>query len=267
MSSDSPPAPLEKPFVRLATTKDIESIIRSACRAFINDPVMLYFGNAKKLLEEDVDVKNLEGLRRFLTFLLKACFALGGRITVVVYPDVIDAEGSKEEKIVAAALWLPPNKRIEVWKVPTLLRSGVVGVLTRWRLTGLLRIAFEYQDTCHSMLEKCFKTKGVKQSPDAAWYLLFTMTDPDYQGKGSMSLLIREAFAHAPEATFVLEATTAKVRDQYVHLGFELPTPINIGKGKSDRRGVAASGEDAVGLEFWAMAKWPSNEIPSSPKN
>ena len=43
-----------------------------------------------------------------------------------------------------------------------------------------------------------------------------------------MSLLVREAFAHAPEAIFELEATTAKSRDQYSHLGFEVSVTYNI---------------------------------------
>jgi hypothetical protein len=41
--------------------------------------------------------------------------------------------------------------------------------------------------------------------------------------EGLMSKLIREAFAHSPEGIFTLEATTSKSRDQYAHLGFEVP--------------------------------------------
>lgn len=42
---------------------------------------------------------------------------------------------------------------------------------------------------------------------------------------GYLSRLVHEAFAHAPDdATFVLEATTPKSRDQYAHLGFQVRT-------------------------------------------
>lgn len=40
---------------------------------------------------------------------------------------------------------------------------------------------------------------------------------------GHLSLLTREAFKHAsPNAVFTLEATTAKSRDRYIHLGYEV---------------------------------------------
>ncbi|KIM42276.1 hypothetical protein M413DRAFT_444707 [Hebeloma cylindrosporum] len=106
-------------------------------------------------------------------------------------------------------------------------------------------------------MHKLFKNKGIKKSPDDSWYLQMIFTDPGYQGKGLMSKLVREAFAHSPEGIFTLEATTPKSRDQYAHLGFELPTPIKFGRGKADGRGVTASGDDANGLEIWAMAKYP----------
>lgn len=84
-------------------------------------------------------------------------------------------------------------------------------------------------------------------SVDDTWYLQMVGTDPEYQGRGVfstfepnqmvfhvnphinissifeglMSLLVRDAFAYDPQSTFTLEATTAKSRDQYKHLGFE----------------------------------------------
>ncbi len=62
--------------------------------------------------------------------MLKACFLISGRVTVVVEPD--------ENKIVACGIWLPPRNRLSIWKVSTLFRSGVISVLKRWGLTGLL---------------------------------------------------------------------------------------------------------------------------------
>lgn len=41
---------------------------------------------------------------------------------------------------------------------------------------------------------------------------------------GFLSMLVREGFAHAPDATFYLEASTPKARDRYQHLGFNVRT-------------------------------------------
>ena len=61
---------------------------------------------------------------------MKAALSISGRITVVVEP--------KESKIVACAIWLPPKRRLSVWKVGTLIRAGMLPVLKQWGLTGLL---------------------------------------------------------------------------------------------------------------------------------
>ncbi|KAF8970637.1 hypothetical protein BDZ97DRAFT_1652308 [Flammula alnicola] len=255
--SAAPASHPQQPYIRLATLEDLDKIVDIAGCAFIHDPVINYFGNVKKVRARhvfipDIDLKECQSRRTFLRLLTKACFLVGGRITVIVDPAKRDSNG---DKIVAGALWLPPKKRLAVWMVPTILKAGVVSVLKRWGLTGLLRVVVDYQGTAESKMHLCFKNNGVKKSPEDSWYLQLVFTDPDYQGRGFMSLLVREAFAHAPEDTYVLEATTAKSRDQYLHLGFESPTAINFGKGKADGRGVATSGADAVGVEIWAMAK------------
>jgi len=215
------------------------------------------------MLEFEVDAKACADLRAFFLFVFKAGFLVRGRITVMVDPARSDSEGSinsEEERIAACAMWLPPRTRLAIWMVPTIVKAGVIPVLKRWGLTGLLRIAFEYQPRSESTMHTLFKKKGLKMPPNDSWYLQQIFTDTEYQGKGMMSKLVRDAFAHSPESTFTLEATTPKSRDQYAHMGFELPTPIKLGKGRADRRGVAASGSDASGLEIWAMAKWPAGE-------
>lgn len=83
---------------------------------------------------------------------------------------------------------------------------------------------------------------------------------------------MREAYAHSPSTVFTLEATTAKSRDRYQHLGFEvrcprktynpdvsiahiqLLAPIKLGVGKVNAEGLSSSGEDAVGVECYSMA-------------
>lgn len=62
--------------------------------------------------------------------MLKASLLVSGRVTVVVEPN--------ENKIVACGIWFPPRHRLSIWKMSTLFRSGVISVLKRWGLTGLL---------------------------------------------------------------------------------------------------------------------------------
>jgi len=155
------------------------------------------------MLEPDVDTKACTSRLSFFQFLFKAGFLVGGRITVMVDPEKRDS--NQGDKIIVCALWLPPNSRLAIWKVPTMIKAGVIPVLKRWGLTGLLvrvsiirtssilhnatqRIAFEYQAICESSMHKLFKRKGIKRSPDGAWYLQMIFTDPEYQGNGNYSL-------------------------------------------------------------------------------
>lgn len=105
---------------------------------------------------------------------------------------------------------------------------------------------------------------------------------------GYLSLLVREAFAHTPNATFVLEATTEKSRDRYSHFGFQvgaaikdhnahdrfpdprlrhllqLERPIVFGKGEFDSNGYRAKGESAEGFQIYAMVKVSYSALPYS---
>lgn len=67
---------------------------------------------------------------------------MGGQITVAVKSVQTENPGTTEETIVAGAFWCPPNKRLALWKVLTLVQSGVVGVLRRWGLTALMARPF-----------------------------------------------------------------------------------------------------------------------------
>ncbi|KAF9472681.1 hypothetical protein BDN70DRAFT_818299 [Pholiota conissans] len=258
MVDETPPV-IETPYVRIATLEDVEGIVDVMCQAFKHDPVLNYLSNAPKLLDETSDPKHHNHRRIFLRFLLKASFLVDGRITVVVDPNASSAnEGAPRERIVAAAYWLPPNKRLAVWMIPTIVRAGALAVVKVWGLKPKLlfqRMIFDYQETSHGQLHHAFKRKGTKKSIDDTWYLQMVGTDPEYQGRGLMSLLFREAYTHDPKSTYTLEATTSKSRDQYAHLGFEDCISINFGRGKADAQGLTAKGEKAVGLEIYGMIK------------
>ena len=70
-------------------------------------------------------------LRVFLTFLLRVCIDIKARITVVVHP----VEGGGE-KIVSAAYWMPPKKRVQVHHVRRMIRAGFVPLFRAWGFTG-----------------------------------------------------------------------------------------------------------------------------------
>ncbi|KAF5329801.1 hypothetical protein D9619_009072 [Psilocybe cf. subviscida] len=243
-----------KPYIRLGTLKDLDKMVDVACHAFNRDPVFNYMGNLKEFA---LDPSQQEWKDRALwtRFLHKGSFLLNARVTVVVDPAVKDADG--EPKIVASAIWQPPKKRLAVWKVRLILRAGVVPILKRWKWTGFTRITDEYQDTAHKMAKECFKAKGIKKPDvDDSWYLVQMF----FPCTGLMSLLMREAFEYAPNDVYTLEATTAASRDQYAHLGYELPIPIPLGQGKCDKDGLQAKGGEATGFEIWSMAKWPKEQ-------
>ena len=139
------------PTIRLATPDDYDRITTLAHAAFVGDPVFHYFGSLRKVslsqpqrspytkalpqqhLDPVTDVKESDNLRRFVRFLLNICCLSKGRITVA-----LSKNAGEEDKVVAAAFWLPPNKRVALWKVPTLIRAGVIPMLKRWGLAGLM---------------------------------------------------------------------------------------------------------------------------------
>lgn len=147
----SPPE-RSKPYIRLATPEDAEAIADVFGLAFSNDPVMNFLGNVKKVcslvirafsfsliyteqvLDEQIDELKRKNTRDFYLFVVKGCFLIGGRITVVVVPNGLDVNSGK---IVAGCLWLPPRKRLSIWMIPTIVRAGALGVVKRWGLRGL----------------------------------------------------------------------------------------------------------------------------------
>ncbi|KAF9455963.1 hypothetical protein BDZ94DRAFT_1353722 [Collybia nuda] len=250
--------------VRLAKPEEFDKIAASAREAFIHDPVFNYFGGHKELLPKDGDTVDTRNLETFFKFLLKSCHRVGGQIAVTVKSVETATPGVTEEKIVAGAFWCPPNKRLALWRVPTLVQSGIVEVLRRWGFSALMRVGFEYLDQSHAGMSAGYKAKGVKQSPDASWYLQLVWTEPAHQGQGIMPLMVHDAIAKAkPGIPFTLEATTSASRDRYLHLGFEEVYTINLGKGKVNALGIPASGAGAVGVSSWSMINWDPKPLES----
>ena len=89
------------------------------------------------MLEFDmIDRKACADCRAILYFHFKTGFLIGGRITVMVDPSRSDYEGNKRDRIIASAMWLPPQTRLTGWKVPTMVKAGIIPLLKGWGLTG-----------------------------------------------------------------------------------------------------------------------------------
>ncbi|ETW83515.1 hypothetical protein HETIRDRAFT_417404 [Heterobasidion irregulare TC 32-1] len=248
----------DKAYVRTADPNELPTLARLLRRAFINDPMMNYIANLEEPLSNDTETPGRRNLEDFQRMVLTAAMYSGGRITVVVIPKLSDDDATVyQDKIVAVAIWMPPHIRIGLNHPWTLLRSGLLRTVWRSGWTGARRAGFEYPNQVEKVFTEIYKRRGPNETEHDAWYLQIIATDPEEQGKGYMSRLVREAFAHAPDdVTFVLEATTPKSRDQYAHLGFQPEGPIPIGKGYADINGYRTSGEDATGFDLYAMVKW-----------
>lgn len=81
---------------------------------------------AQTLTETSIDAQRRH---TFMKFLNKSALLIGGRITVVAVPGESESE---KETIAAFTVCLPPNRRLTVWRVLTLLRAGVISVLMGW---------------------------------------------------------------------------------------------------------------------------------------
>ncbi|KAJ7510450.1 hypothetical protein B0H11DRAFT_1959130 [Mycena galericulata] len=193
--------------------------------------------------------RSLENLRLFLDSVNRSVDLVGGRITVVAIP-----EKSGVEKLVAFAAWVPPHKVIE--GTLTTIRSGGFRSLFAMGFTLLWRAAFVFKPTIAPIVKKALKSKDFHETDH--FRLEITATDPEYQGKGYSTMLMKEGFASCGSKPITLEATTAHSRDTYAHLGFEVVETLTLGKGHVNKDGLNTKDkESAVGFPVSVMIKWP----------
>ncbi|KAH6912102.1 hypothetical protein BKA70DRAFT_1266570 [Coprinopsis sp. MPI-PUGE-AT-0042] len=212
-----------RPYVRVASKEDIPQVVDVMQRAFIRDPLFVYCNNVQQLTPNGMSEEDGQRLKVIFKYITTCTLALGGRIVVVVDPSLPKVDG--REKICAAAIWEPPNVRVDI-RLSTLSTFIASGLWNAFKVSGwtrFCRLGIENADKSHKESVKALKKKGIKRSAtDNYWHLLLVMTDPNFQGKGLMSMIMREGLANAPTEIFGLEATTAKSRDQYAHLGYEV---------------------------------------------
>ncbi|KAJ7620100.1 acyl-CoA N-acyltransferase [Roridomyces roridus] len=245
--SEQPPV-----HIRVATVTDLDELAALNQRAFIASPPQTFFSQANTPLTTDSkDASRRNNQTKFLRFLIRRSWSLGARITVVV----LSGGANGADKIIASAIWRPPitggKKSPSTFSA---LRMGLLSVLMGWGLGSLTRISELVQSSEH-VLEEGYALHKLPGSPDDSWYLQVAAVDPEFQGKGYMSMLLREGFKHAPNAVFTLEATTPRARDIYEHHGFQVVRDVIVGAGKVDAGGVNASGDAATGFPMYPMIK------------
>ncbi|KAJ7885785.1 hypothetical protein B0H14DRAFT_2498778 [Mycena olivaceomarginata] len=241
--------------VRIATLDEIDEIAGMMQRAFISSPVQAYSSNAKApLTTHTKDAKRRAHQTKYIQFLIRKSLSLGGRLTVVCIPA--HSTENRPARIAGAAIWRPPGCK----KPPSLLgslRMGLLSVIMGWGIGVMARISGFAHPIEHALDQGYAERKLPGTPEDSSWYLQLTGVDPEFQGKGFLSMLLEEAFQHAPDAVFTLEANTPRARDVYKRYGFEVVGEVTIGKGKVDELGVASSGTAATGFPMYPMIKVP----------
>ncbi|KAK0450579.1 uncharacterized protein EV420DRAFT_1646498 [Desarmillaria tabescens] len=219
--------------IRVATNEDREAAINVLTRAFLNDHAMNWWGCVKKqnaVIDIDSPIpgvqRTIRDLQRFQKCLVTVVMLIGGVITLAVVPQ---RDGG--EKVV-----------------------GVTSVLRGWGFRGLKRFVLDFVPPVEKALSKAFKARNLDRLD--SWYLLEIVVDPDWQGKGVSSLLLKDCFSRANHKPIHLEASSSKSRDVYKHLGFEVDEECLFGKGQVDCHGVSAKGAEATGISEWIMTKW-----------
>ncbi|KAA1472591.1 hypothetical protein DENSPDRAFT_801310 [Dentipellis sp. KUC8613] len=244
-----------KPYVRLARKDEIPALALIAREAFIADPNFSYLASLKEHLSNEQDSKKRRTLEKFLGMLYGLSFAAGARITVVALPKSEEEKRSGKEELAASCIWLPPHKRVGLKQFFTSLRYGFFSVLRGWGLKGMTRVSILHPMHTDAAWVEVWKQCKLPGTPEHEWYLFLALTAPQHQGHGYLSLLLREMFAFVPDKMLTLDAGTAKARDRYAHLGFELQRPWTLGTGQVNEQGLKTKGEKP-GMTFYSMIKW-----------
>lgn len=173
-----------------------EEIIKAGkilARAFYDDPVIEYY------FPEHDERKRL--CPCLWNFLLRDCIQYGE-----VY--------APSKKLEGIAAWLPPeNIQMTTWRA---LKAGVIEVAWKfgWKRLKRMQNFIDYIDKIHK--------KHVICCPH--WYLITIGVDPQFQGRGFGSMLLKSMLNHLTKEKMpiYLETQTEESKNIYTHLGFEV---------------------------------------------
>ncbi|KAK0213916.1 hypothetical protein IW262DRAFT_1466479 [Armillaria fumosa] len=158
----------------------------------------------------------MENLRRFQSCVVHATIIAGGIITLALMP-MSDGEG---ERIVAE----------HVDKIGCVLGFDGAGD------TGTQVIFVDFIPHGEESLHKSFKSRNLDRLD--AWHLLEMAVEPDWEGKGFCSLLMKDG------------------KEIYLHYGFEIDGKHAFGKGQVDGARHRVKAAEATGYPGWVMTKW-----------
>ncbi len=178
--------------------EDTDCAARMLARAFVHDPLMLFaYGDGS-------EERSTEGGYYYFQFPLKYCLHYGE-----VYAPTSDLEG--------AAAWMPSDKwpitfwkmiRVtSIWLMMKVVCKFGIGIMNRMMPVG------RHLDETHKRL-----------APFDHLYLQTLGVDPEHQGKGYASRLLKPMFARLDEegTPCYLETFTEKDVQIYTHFGFEM---------------------------------------------
>ncbi len=168
-------------------------------RAFASDPMFTW-------IFPDPD-KRCKSLRMMNRVLLQYGFRYG---------HVTELNGG-----MAVAIWIPPGRAITIGGM---LRCGMLAVPF-----GIGFRAFAKFMDANDIMGKFHK----KYVPEPHWYLLIVGVDPDLQGRGLGSTLVREGLARADEANCPCYLETSEERNLalYERYGFVVVGTAPLGSG------------------------------------
>ena len=132
----------------------------------------------------------------------------------------------------AASVWLPPGPGMTI---PRMIRSGMLGVPFRTGLGPFVKFM-----TANETMDKIHKARV----PEPHWYLVVVGVDPELQGQGVGSAIVREGLAPADQESkpCYLETSEHSNLAFYERLGFVVLKEATLGKG---------------GPKAWAMRRDP----------
>jgi ribosomal protein S18 acetylase RimI-like enzyme len=132
----------------------------------------------------------------------------------------------------AACLWLPPGPGVTI---PRMIRSGMLGAPFRTGLGPFVKFM-----AANEIMDKIHKARV----SEPHWYLMIVGVDPELQGQGVGSAIVREGLALADRDSKPAYLETSEPRNLafYERLGFVVLEEAILGKG---------------GPKAWAMRREP----------
>ncbi|KAJ3919288.1 hypothetical protein F5877DRAFT_66659 [Lentinula edodes] len=247
--------------IRLARPNEYDAAARVLTRAFAQDPAFNWYGGVKQAVphyeSNSADaVKTMRNLRYFQEAVLKMTVISGGYVVVVVVPNGtkgIQQPGEEKEMIIGVTLWLKPGQSLDLG-ILDIIRSGGLKALWGWGFMGLKRVFLDFTPAVERSLKKGFHSRNLDRLD--SWHLLEMVVDPEFEGMGICSLMMKDGFTRTTPKPVHLEATKARTRDIYEHFGFEVDEEHQFGVGSVDENGIRARGEKATGYPEWVMTKW-----------